>query len=57
MKHEMEESSGGTTSKRCRVKELEKLTTPKGLGKINFLGFTHGSIWTLMKEEKIGQRK
>jgi hypothetical protein len=30
---------------------LEKLLTPKELGKINFLGCTHGSIWIMMKEE------
>jgi len=51
VKHEMEESSGGVASKQCRVKELERLPNPKELGKINFLGCTHGSIWTLMKEE------
>jgi hypothetical protein len=51
MKHEMEDSSGGVASKQCRVRELEKLPTPKELGKINFLGYTHGSIWTLVKEE------
>jgi len=31
--------------------ELEKLATLEKLGKINFLGSTHGSIWTLMIEE------
>jgi hypothetical protein len=43
-KHEMEESSGGIASKQHKLKELEKLPTPKKLGKINFLGCTHGSI-------------
>jgi hypothetical protein len=47
----MEERSGGASSKRCKINELEKLPTPKELGKINFLGCTHCSIWTLMKEE------
>ncbi len=51
MKHEMEESSGGAPSKQCQVMELEKLPTPEELGKINFVGCMHGSIWTLMKEE------
>jgi hypothetical protein len=51
MKHEMEESSGGVASKRRKVKELEKLPTPKELGNFSFLGCTHGIIWTLMKEE------
>jgi hypothetical protein len=30
---------------------LEKLPTPEELGKLNFLGCTFGSIWTLMKEK------
>ncbi len=47
----MEESSGGVASKRRKVKELEKLPTPKELGNFSFLGCTHGIIWTLMKEE------
>lgn len=51
MKHEMEENSGGVASKRRKVRELEKLLIPKELGKINFLGCTHGIIWTLMTEE------
>jgi hypothetical protein len=51
MKHEMEENSGGIASKQCKIKELEKLPTPKESGKINFLGCTHGNIWTLMKEK------
>jgi len=51
MKHEMEENSGGIASKQCKIKELEKLPTPKESGKINFLGYTHGNIWTLMKEK------
>ncbi len=62
MKHQMKESSGGVVSKRHRVRKLEKLPTLEKLGKINFLGYTHGSIWTLMKEEanwakKIGLAK
>ncbi len=57
MKHEMEENNGGTASKRCKVKELKKLPTPKVLGEINFLGYTHGSIWILMKEEKDWAKK
>jgi hypothetical protein len=36
MKHEMEDNNRGATSKRCRVKDLQKLPTPKELGKINF---------------------
>jgi hypothetical protein len=44
MNHEMEESSGGIASKQRITKELEKLTIPKELGKIIFLGYTHGSI-------------
>jgi hypothetical protein len=51
MKHEMEKSNGGIISKQHGIKELKQLPTPKELGKINFLGCTHGSIWTLMKEE------
>jgi hypothetical protein len=51
MKHEMEESSGGVASKQCKVRELEKLPTLEKLRKINFLGYTHDNIWTLMKEE------
>jgi hypothetical protein len=31
--------------------ELEKLLTLNELEKINFMGYTHGSIWTLMKEK------
>jgi hypothetical protein len=58
MKHEMEENSWGVVSKQCRIRELEKLPTPEELGKINFMGCMHGSIWTLMKEgdwaKKIG---
>jgi hypothetical protein len=50
MKHDMEESNGGATSKQRQIRELEKLPTPKELGTINFLGCMHGSIWTLMKE-------
>jgi hypothetical protein len=42
MKHEMEENSGGVASK--HVKELKKLPTLKELGKINFMGYTDGSI-------------
>jgi hypothetical protein len=44
MKHEMEESNGGVASKRHKIRELEKLPTPKELGKINFLGCTHARI-------------
>jgi len=51
MKHEMEENSGGVASKQCKIKELEKLPTPKELRKINFLGCTHGNILTLMMEK------
>jgi hypothetical protein len=51
MKYEMEESSGDIVSKQCKVKGLEKLPTPEKLRKINFMGCTHGSIRTLMKEE------
>jgi hypothetical protein len=51
MKHEMEESIGGVVSKQRKVRELEKLPTPKELGKFYFLGCTHGSIWNLTKEE------
>jgi hypothetical protein len=51
MKHEMEENSGGIALKQHKVKELEKLPTPKNIRKINFLGCTHGSMWNLMKEE------
>jgi hypothetical protein len=51
MKHEMEESSGGVALKWCKVRELKKLPTLKELGKNNFLGYTHVSIWTLMKEK------
>jgi hypothetical protein len=51
MKHEMEESSGDIVSKRCKIKELEKLLTLKQLGKINFFSFTHNNIWILMREE------
>jgi hypothetical protein len=51
VKHEMEENNGGMALKRHKVKELDMLPTPEELGKINFLGCTHGSIWTLMKEE------
>ncbi len=47
----MEEISGGIVSKWHKVRELEKLPTLKELGKINFQGYTNGSIWTLMKEE------
>jgi hypothetical protein len=47
----MEENSGGAVSKWCTVKDLKKLATPKELGKNNFSGCTHGSIWTLMKEK------
>jgi hypothetical protein len=58
MKHVMEENSGGVVSKQCRIRELEKLPTPEKLGKINFMGCMHGSIWILMKEgdwvEKVG---
>jgi len=51
MKHEMEESSGGVVSRGRKVKELKKLPTLEKLRKINFMGYTHGNIWTLMKEE------
>jgi hypothetical protein len=51
MKHEMEENSGGVVSKQCKIKELRKLLTLEELGKINFLGCTHGNIWTLMREK------
>jgi hypothetical protein len=44
MKDKVEENNGGIVSKQRKVKELEKLPTPKELGKINFLGYTHGSI-------------
>ncbi len=44
MKHKMEENNGGIVSKQRKVRELEKLPTPKELGKINFLGCTHGNI-------------
>ncbi len=37
--------------KQRKVEELEKLPTPKELGKINFLDCTHGSIWIPMKEK------
>ncbi len=47
----LEENSGVTATHQHWVKELEKLATLEKLGKINFLGSTHGSIWTLMKEE------
>ncbi len=47
----MEESSGDIVSKRCKIKELEKLLTLKQLGKINFFSFTHNNIWILMREE------
>jgi len=57
MKHEMKESSGGTFLKQRKVKELKKLPTPKELGKNNFLGYTHHSIWTLMKEEATWAKK
>jgi hypothetical protein len=40
----MEKNSGGIASKWHRIKKLKKLPTPKELGKINFLGCTHGSI-------------
>jgi hypothetical protein len=51
MKHEMEESSGGATSKGRRIRQLKKLPTPKELRKNIFLGCRHGSIMTFMKEE------
>jgi len=51
MKHEMEESNGGATSKQHKVRDLEKLPTLEKLRKINFLGCIRGIIWTLMKEE------
>jgi hypothetical protein len=38
MKHEMEESSGGIALKQHKVKELEKLPTPKNIKKNKFLG-------------------
>jgi len=44
MKQKMEENSGGVVSKQCRVRELEKLPSPKEFGKNNFLGCTHGNI-------------
>jgi hypothetical protein len=36
---------------------LEKLSTPEELGKINFLGCTHGSIWISLKEEAAWAKK
>jgi hypothetical protein len=43
----MEENSGGAASNWRRVKELNKLPTSKELGKMNFMGYMDGNIWTL----------
>ncbi len=55
--HEIDTSITSLSSKRGRIKLVEKLSTMVELRKIVFLGGTHGNMWALDTQEETWAKK